>query len=182
MNTTYTKEHRSSTQVASGNKAKDLVTFGRSLGWDFPVLWNGPMPARPSHQNNWLIVPAHLDTTPIPDHAQRKMNAILSSGIQLRGWVIIHEAPRLLTDTPKDEPLESFKIPGAWKNKAKSTLKVTGSILGTLALAAGSVALGIAALTLLLPGVLIAGALMLDPILVAVIEDGFWVEIDRWDV
>jgi hypothetical protein len=29
---------------------------------------------------------------------------------------------------------------------------------------------------------LLAGMVMLDPILVAVTEDGYWIEIDRWQV
>jgi hypothetical protein len=32
----------------------------------------------------------------------------------------------------------------------------------------------------LAPALLVVGAVVVDPILVAVTEDGYWVEIDRW--
>jgi hypothetical protein len=32
-----------------------------------------------------------------------------------------------------------------------------------------------------IPAALLAGAVMIDPILIAVMEDDTWIEIDRWD-
>jgi hypothetical protein len=67
-------------------------------------------------------------------------------------------------------------------------LKKVGVAIGSLA--AGAVALSgfiliavmaLAAIAVLaLPLVMVSGALAFDPILVAVTEDGYWVEIDRW--
>ncbi len=53
------------------------------------------------------------------------------------------------------------------------------AVAGLVMVAAAVVAL---ASVLLLPAILMIGALGVDPILVAVTEDGYWIEIDRWQV
>jgi len=70
----------------------------------------------------------------------------------------------------------------------KSLLTVVASAVGIVALGlvavAGLAVLAVAALfiaaALALPIALVAGAVGVDPILVAVTEDGYWVEVDRW--
>jgi hypothetical protein len=70
----------------------------------------------------------------------------------------------------------------------KSGLKVAGTVLGALgALLVVTLGLGILAVMvislaaiLIVPATLVVGAAVVDPILVAVTEDGYWIEIDRW--
>lgn len=168
--------------VAIGNRAKDLVSFGRSRGWNLPVLGSAPMPDRPVVINGWLISPAHLDSTPLPKRAKYRMDAVYEAGLRPIGWLIVHEAPKQLTSGIQ----EKVEIPNRLvtpKTQAfmKSALKTTGTVLGALALASGTALLLVGAIALIVPAFLIAGAVVLDPILVAVTEDGYWVEIDRWD-
>ena len=58
---------------------------------------------------------------------------------------------------------------------ALATLLVVTSGLGILAVALVSLAA-----ILVVPAILVVGAAVVDPILVAVTEDGYWIEIDRW--
>ena len=180
----HTRKQQNFTYTILGNKATNLVAFGRSVGWAFPVLGHAPIPTIPIYINNWLIVPAHLDNTPLPYRAQDRMNTILSAGFRPKDWLIIHEAPPLLTAPKTVQKQQSTMdwITPQTKKKSKKILKTTGSALGAVALATGTAAIAVAAVALIIPAFLIAGALVVDPILVAVSEDGFWVEIDRWDM
>ena len=70
----------------------------------------------------------------------------------------------------------------------RSVLKALGIAVGAvgsvLAAVTGVAVLAVAALSLaavmVVPALLVMGAVLLDPILVVVTEDGYWVEIDRW--
>ncbi len=73
------------------------------------------------------------------------------------------------------------------KQKTNSDLlkKIGGAALGAGLLSGSIVALvGIAILggILLAPIGLLGAAVILDPILVVVTTDSYWIEIDRWDV
>jgi hypothetical protein len=184
MNTTQTQANVKPTHTVVGSRAADLVAFGRSLGWGFPVLGHAPVPTIPIHINGWLIVPAHLDNTPLPAQAQERMNAIQAAGIRPQAWLVIHEAPPLLAP-PKVEtgesPAKKWFTPTK-QRKTKQVLKTTGSAVGVAAIASGALAFIAVAAALVVPIALLAGVVMIDPILVAVSSDGFWVEIDRWDI
>ena len=65
------------------------------------------------------------------------------------------------------------------KIQLTAILKLAGTVLGTLAVAAGTILLGALALAMLLPALLIAAVVVLEPILVAVMDDDTWIEIDR---
>jgi hypothetical protein len=111
------------------------------------------------------------------------MEAIFAAGIRPKGWLMVHEAPKLL---PANVEERDVPTPNTWlsprtRQHTKTALKTIATVLGGLAVATGTVALAVAALVAFLPVVLIAGAILIDPILVAVTEDGYWVEIDRWD-
>jgi hypothetical protein len=183
MKDTKFRTNVNETNVALGNSAQDLVTFGRSQGWDFPVLGYAPLPAQHVHVNGWLIVPAHLDSSPLPARAQQRMDAIFVAGIRPTGWLLVHEAPKLLPANVEEveAPTPNTILSPKARQQTRSALKAVGTVLGGLAVATGTVALAVAAVVAFLPVILIAGLILIDPILVAVTEDGFWVEIDRWD-
>lgn len=184
MKNVYTHSTSTETKFKIGNRAQDLVAFGRSQGWDFPVLGHAPYPSTPVHINDWLIVPAHLDSTPLPARAQDRMDAIFAAGIRPKGWLLVHEAPKYLPANVEERevPTPTTLLSPRTRQQVKTALKTVGTVMGTLAVATGTAALAIAAVVAFLPVALISGAILIDPILVAVTEDGFWVEIDRWDV
>lgn len=169
-------------------QTRQLLALGRQQGWAFNVLGQAPMPEEPARADKWLIVPAHLDSSPIPDRAIERIQAIYASGLRPKGFVVVHEAPMLLA-APQEQASGysrlNFLTPGI-----KSAVQVLGYGLGGLAaliaLFSGLLFLAAAVAALagvvLLPAAAIAGAVILDPILIAVTDDDYWIEIDRWDL
>ena len=45
MNQTKKDVYFNAQQVRVGHSARDLVAFGRSLGWQFPVMGHAPIPS-----------------------------------------------------------------------------------------------------------------------------------------
>lgn len=175
-------------------ETRHLIETGQRHGWDFDVLGIAPVPDGPVKVGNWLLSPARLDTSPIPDRAMERLQTLFAAGVRPVEIILAHEAPMLLT-APANDIQQSEKV-GAnislprWRvmqNRLspKTTAGTVGMIaLGALALpAVAAVALvAVAGIALLLsPMMLVGGALTLDPILIIVTPAGFWVEIDRWD-
>ena len=49
---------------------------------------------------DYLLVPAHIDSTPLPNHAMERVKYLFNSGIRPQGFVLVHEAP-LQLQAPK---------------------------------------------------------------------------------
>jgi len=149
------------------SQAQQFLSLGDQLGWHTEVLGKAPMLVEPVRLQDWLLVPAHEDTTELPRRTIKRIQTIYMQGLRPQGFVVVHEAPMQLAApepaTQKNRTLE-------WEGGGK----VIGAIFKIL----GVVALG----GMLLPLGLLAGLVMLDPILVAVTQDGYWIEIDRWQV
>ena len=134
---------------------RQVVAFGRGQGWYFNYLGKAPIPEKPLHLGKWLVLPAEQDNSVMPDHAWERIQAIYQAGYQPAGWVVVHEAPKLLPAPQETE-----------KKKDKN-------ILGWGAALGGLVTLG----AFLLP---VLSAAILDPILILVTPEMEWIEIDRW--
>ena len=174
--TEYQLNEKNAVESSLGLHTKHLLALGRKEGWPFRILGQAPMLAEPVRMEDWLLVPALEDSTPLPESTMGRLYAIYASGIHPQGFVLVHEAPLRLA-APDGEAI---------KAKRKVDLKqIGGAVLGLTALT-GSVLAGAAiALVgglLLIPAGLIAAAVIVDPILVAVMPDNTWVEIDRWDI
>lgn len=171
--------------VAS-QEARQLVLLGRQKGWDCAVLGRAPFPSEPVRLGDWLIVPAHQDSSQVPARALARVQAIFAAGARPKGFVMVHEAPKLLP-APVDSGPSTLPM-SAVPDRLKSALRVASTALGALATVlvatTGLAILALAALTLAavlaVPALLAVGAVVVDPILVAVTEDGYWIEIDRW--
>jgi len=149
------------------SQAQQFLSLGDQLGWHTEVLGKAPMLKQPIRLQDWLLVPAHEDTTELPHRTMKRIQTIYSQGLHPQGFVVVHEAPMQLA-APK--PAFEEKRPLEWEGSSK--------VIGAIAKVLGVVALG----GMLLPLGLLAGLVMLDPILVAVTQDGYWIEIDRWQV
>ena len=191
MNTSYqtktmTKTYTDRLANILSPETRQLVSLGQEHGWDFSVLGQAPLPSEPVRLGDWLIVPAHQDSSDIPDRAYERLQAIFTSGLRPKGFVMVHEAPKLLP-APGQEQANRLQM-SALPPKVKSTLKLVSGALGVLAISVvvvtGLAIIAIAALflagLLAVPAFLVVGAVVVDPILVAVTEDEYWVEIDRW--
>jgi hypothetical protein len=160
---------------------KELLEFCRSEGWDAKILGNAPLPEHPYRLGTWLIIPSHLDTNPMPERAMERIQTLFENGHRPKGFFIIHEAPKELAPTiQKPEIPKTDKISPEFKAKLRSALSVSGKALGGVAVLAGSLTLGLIAILVALPVIVLGAAIVIDPILVAVTEDNTWVEIDRW--
>jgi hypothetical protein len=148
-----------------------LVQFGRHRGWDVAVLGQAPMLAEPLRLKDWLLVPAQEDTSQIPSRAYQRIQTLFLEGIRPNGFVVVHEAPRQLPSgvvvqqPPFYMPMQSDLLPAlsAFGKVAATVLTATAAVAG-MALVAS----------------MFVGVALLDPILIAVTPDDYWVEIDRW--
>ncbi|MGA7193992.1 MAG: hypothetical protein WBW94_10195 [Anaerolineales bacterium] len=177
MNHSITKYPASNSVSESGLsglpvETQQLVTLGRRHRWPFQVLGKAPMLQEPVRLGDWLLVPAQEDSSAIPARSLKRIQAIFGAGLRPQGFVLVHEAPKLL------------KAPAKTKEKpiaqpTMSTPAVLPDSTFDIAIALGS---GIAVLaSMIFPMLfLVAAAALADPILVAVTEDGYWIEIDRW--
>ena len=144
------------------------------------------MPEKPVWLGEWILAPAQGDSTAIPVRSLARVQAIFLAGIQPQGFVLVHEAPKLLK-APQDAGSQE---PGTLVERylGQSTIKwmtaVGGALVLAVAAAAGLVMVAAAVIALasvlIVPAVLMAAALGVDPILVAVTDDDEWIEIDRW--
>ena len=111
--------------------ARRLTALSQEYGWNFNVLGRGPLPTQPVRAGDWLIIPAHLDSSPIPAGAMQRLQAIFSAGIQPKGFVVVHEAPKLLPS-----PIREMPGPTGWlapHPKLKAAFKMASYALGILA-------------------------------------------------
>jgi hypothetical protein len=153
--------------LTTRSQAQQLIALGDRMGWQTQVIGQAPMLKEAVRLQDWMLVPAHEDTTAIPARTMRRIHTLFSQGLRPQGFVVVHEAPMQLT-APK--PVIEEKPPVEWEGVGKAVSVIT-KVMGVLLLG-----------SMLLPFGLLAGMVMLDPILVAVTEDGYWIEIDRWQV
>lgn len=162
--------------LRDNSDALRLLALSQLRGWDFEVLGQAPMPTEPVRLGDWLIIPAHQDTSPIPAGALERVQALYQAGVRPKGFVLVHEAPMLLAAPKTAEP-----GPKPWQQvspELKATLVQVGGVLAIGATLLAAVA------AVMVPLILAAAAsaATIDPILIAVTEDNEWVEIDRWEV
>jgi len=168
-------------------ETRRLVNLSRERGWDCAVLGRAPLPEEPVRLGDWLAVPVDQDSSLVPVRALERVQAIYAAGLRPLGFVLVHEAPGLLP-APEQTGPASWQMPSL-PPQLKSALTLAAGALGVLAVGvvavAGVVVLAVAAIglaaILAVPLFLVAGAAVVDPILVAVTEDGYWVEIVRWE-
>lgn len=149
------------------SQMQQFLALGDFMGWQIDVIGQAPMLKKAVRLQDWMLVPAHEDTTPLPSRTMRRIQTIYSHGLRPQGFVVVHEAPMQLT-APK--PVIVEKSPMEWESVGKVVGAIT-KVLGVLVMS-----------SVLLPLGLIAGMVLLDPILVVVTKDRYWIEIDRWQV
>jgi len=151
------------------HEAGQLVALGRAHYLPFQVLGRAPMVEQPVRLGDWLLIPAQQDSTAIPARAINRIRTIFDAGIRPQGFVLVHEAPMLLKAPPAPR-VEPRTVAGTI-----SSPEATGDLAATV----GTVLSALA--SMIVPMMMFAAAAIVDPILVAVTEDGYWIEIDRWN-
>jgi len=172
-----------SRKLAKHSQTNQLLKLGESQLWAFAILGVAPMPERAVRLKDWLLVPAHQDSSAVPKRTLARIQTIYQAGIRPKGFVVVHEAPMQL---PAPEHQDAEVIEGDFRELQRGAIEIdldklisSGSTLASMALKAAATAAVVIG-SIVLPAVFFAGAALLDPILVAVTEDDVWIEIDRW--
>jgi hypothetical protein len=172
-------------RVLESPQAQALLDLGKCNGWDSFMLGQAPLPNSPVRLGKWLLAPAEADSSHIPARTLARVQAIYSAGLRPKGFVIVHEAPLELS-APKEQATSSALrlhplLASALIGLGRGVVAVAPGVLKAVATTAAVALAAVGAATLVaIPLTLLVGAAVLDPILVAVTEDGYWVEIDRW--
>jgi len=174
VNTQNTLENAG--ELNLGPQAKQLLTLGEENHWPTQILGRAPMLEEPLRVREWVLVPSTMDSTKLPAHAVERIYDIYVAGIQPQGFVIVHEAP-LEIEAP--QPVVKQKVDSDLLKKIGGAALGAGFLSGSIVALAGIAILGG---ILLAPIGLLGAAVVLDPILVVVTNDNYWIEIDRWDI
>lgn len=136
--------------------ARKAVQVGYENHWRFRVVGQGNVPEKSFYKDEWVFVPVAA-----PTMAQDRLDTLKRSGIRFKGFVVAHEAPRLLTaPAPKKHD---------FKNSQTETILPDASIFF------GKLLQGL----FFFIGLLFQVAL-LDPALIVILEDGSWLEVMTW--
>jgi len=146
-----------------------------ALGFPVRILGQSMVPAFPQLVGNWWLEPLGPSTI-LPERARRRLQAVLTAGVIPRAVVVFHELPatppaRFSAARRRGVQLARALPPLAMAVE-RSALRLL-PVLGWLLIA------GIRALLSGLTAV-VAALVLVDPCLVVVTEDGWWLEVDRW--
>ena len=139
-------------------EARKAVKVGYDNHWRFRVVGQGDVPEKSYYKDEWIFSPVEA-----PVIAQDRLSALKRSGVQVKGFVIAHEAPRLLT-APAPRVHEKVHF----KNTSPDILPDVGTVIRSLVTG------------LLWFMALIFQVALLDPALIVVLEDGTWLEVMTW--
>lgn len=146
--------------------ARQAIAVGRRNHWRFQVIECDEMPKEPILKSEWWYEPT--DKYSIPEDGRERISAIELAGIKTVGFMVAHEAPRLLA-APKPQPKPMPKP----QTKPKVEIDFSGVVQTiTRLVVAGFVGLvGMVGLVF---------AVLLDPAIIVVLEDGTWVKVMTW--
>lgn len=139
-------------------QARKAVQVGYENHWRFRVVGQGEVPKESFYRDEWVFEPVQA-----PQMAQDRLQTLKRSGIRFKGFVIAHEAPRLLT------------APAAAPKKTAEHVLDTKGIVPDMSEFLGNLAQG-----LLFFIALLFQVALLDPALIVVLEDGTWLEVMTW--
>ena len=140
--------------------ATKAIAEGRKHHMRFRVRGQGDVPPEPFYKDEWWYEILKSDSI-IPAEVGERVEVLKKAGIPIKGFVIAHEAPKILT-APRQEKIPEvmdapFELSGA--------LEAISALLGVF---------------LAVFGLLLVAAIRLDPALIAVLPDGTWLEVATW--
>lgn len=135
--------------------AKRAVELGRKEHWRFRVIGQGEVPMEPSYRDHWWF-----QVITDPTHGKDRLEALRRAGVRFKGIVLAHEAPLLLSAPKEPDSKINPSIP-AYQSSTD------GLVLGL-------------AMGLVLLARVVFQAILSDPALIVVLEDGTWLEVATW--
>ncbi len=145
-------------QIVVPTDVRIAMDVARSNHWQFRVWGTGPVPTEPIYTDSWWLLPA--GAAEIPESGQERIAALKRAGIPIKAAVVGHEAPKALL-APKEQP-------GAESGSRQTAQSITSS-------GGGFILEGL----LMLFGLTVQ-AMLVDPALVVILEDGTWLEVMTW--
>lgn len=137
-------------------EARRAIQIGYENHWRFRAVGQGEVPTESFYREEWVFEPIKA-----PQVAQDRIEKLKQSGIRFKGFVIAHEAPRLLSaPAPKKQDFKN--------NQTNNILPDVEAFFGAL----------LKGFLFLLT--LIFQVALLDPALIVVLEDGTWLEVMTW--
>lgn len=163
------------------------------VGFRLHLMGHSHAPITPQRVGAWWVEPLH-NYEALPPRARYRLQSLLSSGLQPKAVVLFHELPQFMEQ--QDSGISTlvneadrlrYRIPEMIEALSVNVAKKL-PLVGALLWRVGLVLLPMVVLSL---GVLVAGAttaavavgsaIALDPCLVVVTVDGYWIEVDRWN-
>ena len=172
--------------VPPSPEASELVDLGVRRSWSFRPIGQAPLLERPHYLDGWWFLPVQEDTSALPARTLKRVGAIYEAGLRPRGFIVAHESPPMLMNveaTARSERGRHFDL-DEMATRVQQGFAHAFSRESLLGRAAPLVLSGV--LFILKGAVVVLGVcgvlavVALDPVLIAVTEDGYWVEIDRW--
>ena len=116
-----------------------MVSLGRRNGWGFQHLGYAELPERPVRLQDWLLVPANQDSTPVPPRTLERIKAIYLAGFRPKGFVVVHEAhksfkpprPEQSTRRMLPAPTISQSVPNSVSPSSASNPGAVADIFGS---------------------------------------------------
>lgn len=139
-------------------QTRQALAVGMTNLWLFRVVGTGEVPNEPTYRDKWWFEP--LTAQNIPSEGKRRLDALRKARVPIKGVVYAHEAPKLLMAPKPPKPdfkISSSDIVTALGDVARVILTVFGVVFA-----------------------LFFQAILVDPALIVVLEDGTWVEVMTW--
>ena len=153
-------------KVVKSEQAKLAVEIGRKNRKTFRPLEGRGLLTEAVYNDGWWYEPADQYKGVIPQEALARVELIQRS-IPIKGLIVAHEAPPLLPTPKVDRDVKRQKA-----EVEAGLIAIIGVVIGAIAAVVGMI--------VAFP-ILIVTAILIDPALIVVCEDGTWVEICAWD-
>ena len=141
--------------------ASKAIAAGRKRHMRFRAVNQGEVPSEPFYEDGWWYEILESEST-IPPQGRERIEILKKAGIPIKGMVVAHEAPKLLSapqEAEKEQPS---------RNVSRDLLPVIRGVVEVLGI------------ILAVIGVVFLAALRVDPALIVVLDDGTWLEIMTW--
>ncbi len=177
----------------------------RHLGFDIRVIGQSQALIFPQRIGNWWMQPYQPGDN-LPSRAQMRLQALLDAGLKPKAVVVFHEIPTthsgqssrlgkatrnlvscIVVWAQQEFPVWADQTARAIDmslRRAEMTTRKYAPVVARVLVQAAVVAepiMATVAMGALLTTAAIGAALLHDPCLVLVTEDGYWIEVDRWD-
>ncbi len=156
--------------------AREVLIKARQEHYVFTVVGDHGLIVSPVYKQGWWYVPE--DNPELSENANRRVE-LVKSVTPIRGFILAHEAPKLLCPPKEWEPptpgkVEPLRTP--WKPLTDPDWVEVGQVVKTATKVIGAVLLG----TLYILSQAVAALAAIDPKLIVVLEDGTWIEVMTW--